>query len=242
RVCAALIDLGIRPGDRVAILSETRLEWAVADFAVLTAGAVTVPIYPTLPAVQIEPLLADSEVAALFCSTTAHFEKVLASWPRLPSLRLVVLFEGQVTTRPLPGRVLPLPEFEAMGVKRLEREPRLVEERADSVTPDHLASIIYTSGTTGTPKGVMLTHANFVATVAAPPAPLHTPAARPDPLAPAALPRVRADGGPVLARARGRARRLRRFDRDLARQHPRSASHDRHVGAAPVREDPRARP
>ncbi|HKA24131.1 MAG TPA: long-chain fatty acid--CoA ligase [Candidatus Eisenbacteria bacterium] len=165
RVCAALIDLGIRPGDRVAILSETRLEWAVADFAVLTAGAVTVPIYPTLPAVQIEPLLADSEVAALFCSTTAHFEKVLASWPRLPSLRLVVLFEGQVTTRPLPGRVLPLPEFEAMGVKRLEREPRLVEERADSVTPDHLASIIYTSGTTGTPKGVMLTHANFVANV-----------------------------------------------------------------------------
>src|SRR5262249_26123602 len=80
RVCAALLDVGIRPGDRVGILSETRLEWAIADFAVLTAGAATVPIYPTLPAAQIEPLFADSEVTALFCSTTSHFDKVLASW------------------------------------------------------------------------------------------------------------------------------------------------------------------
>ena len=165
RVCAALIDMGIRPGDRVGILSETRLEWAIADFAVLTAGAATVPIYPTLPAAQIEPLLADSEVAALFCSSIAHFDKVLASWPRLSALRLVVLFEGQVSTRPLPGRVMTLPEFESAGAKRLERDPRLVDERAASVTPEHLASIIYTSGTTGTPKGVMLTHANFVANV-----------------------------------------------------------------------------
>jgi long-chain acyl-CoA synthetase len=165
RLCAALIDIGIRPGDRVGILSETRIEWMIADFAVLTAGAATVPIYPTLPAVQIEPLLADSEVSALFCSTPAHFDKVLAAWPRLPSLRLVVLFEGQVSTRPLPGRVASLPEFETAGTRRLEREPRLVEERAASVTPEHLASIIYTSGTTGTPKGVMLTHANFVANV-----------------------------------------------------------------------------
>ena len=165
RVCAGLLDVGIRPGDRVAILSETRLEWMIADFAILTAGAATVPIYPTLPGVQIEPLLADSEVSALFCSHPSHFEKVLAAWPRLPSLRLVVLFEGTVSTRPLPGRVITLPEFETAGVRRLERDPKLVEERAHSVTADHLASIIYTSGTTGTPKGVMLTHANFVANV-----------------------------------------------------------------------------
>ena len=165
RVCAGLLDVGIRPGDRVAILSETRLEWMIADFAILTAGAATVPIYPSLPAGQIEPLLADSEVSALFCSTVAHFEKVMAAWPRLPSLRLVVLFEGTVSTRPLPGRVIPLPEFETAGTRRLERDPRLVEERAQSVTAEHLASIIYTSGTTGTPKGVMLTHANFVANV-----------------------------------------------------------------------------
>ena len=165
RLCAALIDVGVRPGDRVGILSETRLEWAIADFAVLTAGAATVPIYPTLPTVQIEPMFADSEVAALFCSNLSHFDKVLAAWPRLPALRLVVLFEGEVTTRPLPGRVVTLPEFETAGMRRLEREPRLVEERAASVTPDHLASIIYTSGTTGTPKGVMLTHGNFVTNV-----------------------------------------------------------------------------
>jgi long-chain acyl-CoA synthetase len=165
RVCAALIDVGIRPGDRVGILSETRLDWMVADFAVLTSGAVTVPIYPTLPAVQIEPLLADSEVTALFCSTPVHFEKVLACWPRLAALKLVVLFEGQASTRPLPGRVATLPEFESAGTRRLERDPRLVDERAASLTSEHLASIIYTSGTTGAPKGVMLTHGNFLANV-----------------------------------------------------------------------------
>src|SRR5262249_2456535 len=140
-------------------------EWAIADFAVLTAGAATVPIYPTLPAAQIEPLFADSEVTALFCSTTSHFDKVLATWPRPPPLRPRVLFEAQGPTRPLPGRVMTLPEFETAGTRRLERDPKIVEERAASVTPDHLASIIYTSGTTGTPKGVMLTHANFVANV-----------------------------------------------------------------------------
>src|SRR5262245_26673972 len=68
RLCAALIEVGVRPGDRVAILSETRLDWMVTDFAILTAGAATVPVYPSLPAAQVEPLLADSEVVALFCS------------------------------------------------------------------------------------------------------------------------------------------------------------------------------
>ena len=165
RVCAALVDAGVRPGDRVAILAETRLEWAIADFAILTAGAVTVPLYATLPAGQIEPLLADSEAVAVFCSSAAQVEKVLASWPRLPALRLAVSFESKPPARPTPGRMTTLPEFEAAGVRRLEREPRAVEERAATITDDHLASIIYTSGTTGTPKGVMLTHGNFVSNV-----------------------------------------------------------------------------
>jgi long-chain acyl-CoA synthetase len=165
RTCAALVDAGVRPGDRIAILAETRLEWAIADFAILTAGAVTVPLYPTLPAGQIEPLLADSEAGAIFCSSAAQLEKVLGSWPRLPALRLAITFEGRPPARPTPGRITPLAEFETAGSRRLEREPRVVEDRAASVTGDHLASIIYTSGTTGTPKGVMLTHGNFVSNV-----------------------------------------------------------------------------
>jgi len=165
RTSAALVDAGVRPGDRVAILSETRLEWAIADFAILTAGAVTVPLYATLPAGQIEPLLADSEATTIFCSTSAQIDKVLASWPRLAALRLVISFEGRPPARPMPGRITTLTDFEVAGTRRLEREPRVVEERAATVTDDHLASIIYTSGTTGAPKGVMLTHGNFVSNV-----------------------------------------------------------------------------
>jgi long-chain acyl-CoA synthetase len=164
-LAAGLLEVGARPGDRIAILSETRLEWALADLAILTAAAVTVPVFPSLPESQIESLLADAQPAFAFCSGPENFEHLLAIWPHLNSLRAVVLLDGATPARPTPGRVVPMAEFEAAGRRRLERDPSAVEERAATVTPQHLASLIYTSGTTGEPKGVMLTHANFVANV-----------------------------------------------------------------------------
>jgi long-chain acyl-CoA synthetase len=157
-----LRELGLRPGDRVAILSETRLEWALADYACLCARTADVPIYPTLPAGQVEYILRDSGAAAVFCSTPEQVEKVATIRSGLPALRHVIAFA--------PGAggadVLPLAELEARGRAAAARYPRFREE-ALAAAPDDLATLIYTSGTTGQPKGVMLTHHNICSNVAA---------------------------------------------------------------------------
>ena len=141
---AALRAKGVIPGDRVAILSESRLEWVIADMAILCMGAVTVPIYPSLPANQVAPLLADAGCVAVFVSNREQKAKVEASRAVTPSLKSVWCFEEDAPPWPSgPG---------AQG-----SDPK-VQPR---IGPDTLASIIYTSGTTGTPKGVMLTHGNL---------------------------------------------------------------------------------
>ena len=155
-----LLELGIGAGDRVAILSENRPEWAIADYACLTACCTDVPIYPTLPARQVEHNLADSGAAAVFVSTLPQLEKVLAARPRLPSLRHIIAFDRQVQG---PG-VLDLEEVYARG--RAAR-PTRASWRADAlrVRPEDLATLIYTSGTTGEMKGVMLSHGNITSNV-----------------------------------------------------------------------------
>jgi long-chain acyl-CoA synthetase len=154
--------LGIGPGERVAILSETRLEWALADYACLCARATDVPIYPTLPANQVEYILRDSGAVAVFCSTAAQVEKIDAVRGGLPSLRHVIVFEPAG----VPGGVVTLADLEARGRAGAGAHPRFKEE-ALALRPDDLATLIYTSGTTGQPKGVMLTHGNICSNVSA---------------------------------------------------------------------------
>ncbi len=155
-----LLELGIRPGDRVAILSENRPEWAIADYACLAACCADVPIYPTLLARQVEHNLADSESVAVFVSTRHQLEKVLAARERLPALRHIIAFDRDVTG---PG-VLALDDMYARG--RAAR-PARAGWRADAlrVRPEDLATLIYTSGTSGDMKGVMLTHGNIASNV-----------------------------------------------------------------------------
>src|SRR5438552_3048669 len=162
QMAIGLRELGIKPGDRVALLSETRVEWALADFACLCSRAVDVPIYPTLTAKQVEYILKDSGAVAVFCSTGEQVMKVQEIQQHLPGLKHVIAFESGAAR----SGVMLLGDLEAKGKAAEGRYPRFKEE-ALAVSPDDLATLIYTSGTTGDPKGVMLTHNNIWSNVQA---------------------------------------------------------------------------
>ena len=162
RTSFALSELGLARGDRVAILSENRPEWAIADYACLCAGLADVPIYPTLPAEQMVHILNDSGAVAMFVSTPEQAAKISRIRPDVPSLRTVISF---VTPAPL-GCDVTMDDFVARGagVDSPERAATW-KAAALSAAPDDLATLIYTSGTTGLPKGVMLTHDNLYSNV-----------------------------------------------------------------------------
>jgi long-chain acyl-CoA synthetase len=155
-------ELGLGPGDRIAILSENRPEWAIADFATLLLRALDVPVYPTLPAKQIDYILRDSGAAAICVSTAAQLAKIREIRPGLPALRSVIAFDREATG----PDVMPFSDLMSCGRKALPRYPQW-EMEAREVQPGDLATLIYTSGTTGDPKGVMLTHGNITSNVVA---------------------------------------------------------------------------
>ncbi|HPF61301.1 MAG TPA: long-chain fatty acid--CoA ligase [Gemmatimonadales bacterium] len=161
-VHAGFRDLGLVPGDRVAILSENRPEWAITDYACLAARCVDVPVYPTLPAQQIAYILRDSGARVVCCSTAAQVEKVLEIRDAVPALEQVILFDEG----PIRDGVRSFREFERHGAAAAPRWPDW-EAEALEAEPDDLATLIYTSGTTGDPKGVMLTHGNIASNVVA---------------------------------------------------------------------------
>ena len=168
-VSLGLSALGVRPGDRVAIASESRLEWSIADLAILTAGAVSVPIYPTLTASQFRYILLDAGARVVIVADEVQAAKVRQVWRELPTLETLVIFDGARTGNG-DSAVLSLAEVSRRGHERLIKEDgigRLYREQSAAVSPDGLATIIYTSGTTGEPKGVMLSHRNIVSNVEA---------------------------------------------------------------------------
>jgi long-chain acyl-CoA synthetase len=154
--------LGLEPGDRVAILSENRPEWAFADLATLAAAAVDVPVYATLTAPQVLYMLKDSEAGIVFVSNAAQAAKIAQVRAQAPALRHVIVMDEAG----VPG-TLSLAEVREKGRPALERDKAAVRTRASAVKPADLATIIYTSGTTGDPKGVMLSHGNILSNVAA---------------------------------------------------------------------------
>jgi long-chain acyl-CoA synthetase len=158
----ALAALGLERGDRVALLSENRWEWAITDYALLCSGALTVPVYPTLPANQVSHILRHSGAKFIFVSSEEQLAKVRELRSELPELQHSIVFDD-VMSGP---DVMPFAALLEQGGTQpgTDTEFRI---RAQQARPSDLATLIYTSGTTGTPKGVMLTHNNLHSNVIA---------------------------------------------------------------------------
>ena len=165
RLGLALARHGLERGDRVAILSENRPEWAVTDYACALSGLVSVPIYATLNVAQTGHILKHSRARWAVCSSPEQLAKLLALWPELPYLDTVVLVDG-ASPDDLDRPVLSWDGLLAEGAGLDAGRPAF-RERARTARPGDLLTLIYTSGTTGDPKGAMLSHGNIVANVMA---------------------------------------------------------------------------
>jgi long-chain acyl-CoA synthetase len=164
RTAHALHAWGVRPGDRIAILSENRPEWPVADIACLLLGAVTVPLYTTLTAEQTAFALIDSGCRAIFLSSQQHLRKIVSILPQTKIEKIVVMdpieFTGDLAR--YADQCITIGRITAQGPSDLGAE---IESRAHAASPDDLATIVYTSGTTGASKGAMLTHGNIASNI-----------------------------------------------------------------------------
>ncbi len=156
--------LGVDRHDRVAILSENRPEWAAADFATLALGALTVPIYTTYLAPQVEYILRDSMAKVVVVSNAVELQKVLDVRQRCRELEQILVLEPPPWSA---GKATPLAEVVKKGLGVLAVDPKAFDARADALVGSDWATMIYTSGTTGEPKGAVLTHENFVSNVSA---------------------------------------------------------------------------
>lgn len=160
RIALGLRGLGVVPGDKIILLAENGPWWAMTDYAILSLGAVTVPIYTSLVPEQIKYIINDSDAKVVIVSDRKLWEKTAAVKKELAKVTQFVSFEAQ----PAEG-VLSLDRIKAEGEKARRADSPSFEVTAKAVKPDDTASIIYTSGTTGIPKGVMLSHANFASNV-----------------------------------------------------------------------------
>jgi long-chain acyl-CoA synthetase len=157
----ALQKLGVRKGDRVAILSENRPEWSTADFAILLLGAITVPVYATLTPEQTAYTLRDSGASVVFLSTEHQLQKVQSILPQTQVRKIVVMDRVELPSGAASNCQL-MNQFFDEGASELDPQTKA---SARSIQPDDLATIIYTSGTTGISKGVMLTHGNMASNI-----------------------------------------------------------------------------
>jgi len=164
-VALGLAALGIKPGDRVALLSENRPEWSIADFAILSLGAINVPIYTTQTVDQIRYILTDSGTRALFISNQRLYKHAREALKGLDFLEKIIFFDGEALES--IERATTLHALEKVGAEHSRQRPTAFDAYLNAIRSDDLATIIYTSGTTGAPKGVMLTHNNFISNVLA---------------------------------------------------------------------------
>ncbi len=183
RIAAGLMKWGVQPGDRVALVSQTRPEWAFVDIAIMMCGAVSVPFYASSPADSFESMLRDSEPVAVFVEDPVQLQKIVQASAHVDSVSRAVFFDSEsVFRQPGPdgkrqldikdvpvGRleVKSFSDLEGDGRRAMVESPKLVSKQRRALSPEDVASIVYTSGTSREPLGVMLTHDNFVAEITA---------------------------------------------------------------------------
>lgn len=152
---------GVSFNDKVLLLSENRPEWAIADYALLSLGAVVVPVYPSLPAAQIEYLARDSGARMIIVSDEKQYQKAVEVSRQVPQLETIVCMDPPAQA---VSSAVSFAEIEQRGAQVVDAESRF-RSRIVQIPPEHTATFIYTSGTTGEPKGAMLTHHNLLSNV-----------------------------------------------------------------------------
>jgi len=158
KIASGLVNLGIERGDKVALLSENRYEWAFCDYAILALGAITVPIYPSLLPHHAEYILKDSEAKIIICSNKEQFEKAKSAQKNCSCLKKIIVIEKDFES----DQCITLNQMIEDGSRIFEEKPDYLSNEIKTTKSEDLATIIYTSGTTGEPKGALLTHGNFL--------------------------------------------------------------------------------
>lgn len=161
QMASALVDSGVAPGDRIAIMSENAPEWVVSDLGILSAGAIDVPVYPTLTHEQLEYILNDCQAKGIIVSNNTHYQKVVKIAKNVTSLRFVIYMQP-VEAQDCGLETYSFDEWLSKGQNTRETHTATLQQRLNDLKAEALCSIIYTSGTTGHPKGVMLSHQNFM--------------------------------------------------------------------------------
>ena len=166
KIALGLAELGVKSGDRVAVISENRPEWSLTDLALLSLRAVNVPIYTTQAVDQIRYILENSGAKLLLISGKKLFKHAEEAIRSVESLEKVVFFDAGAAPED-DSRAVTLGEIERRGDEIDHKDASAFKDLLSKIEPGDLATIIYTSGTTGEPKGVMLTHENFVSNIVA---------------------------------------------------------------------------
>ena len=163
KLAAALLEHGIQKGDRVCIMSSTRAEWGMADLAVMSIGALTGAIYPTLLAKDASYIAYDLDARIVFVESASQRDQLLLTKDRLPELKHIVVFDNDTGEDPL---CMALHDFLSQGADTLDSHQQTIFDTIDSLIQQDHATVIYTSGTTGTPKGALHNHEAIMYTAA----------------------------------------------------------------------------
>jgi len=164
-----LLSLGFKHSDRIAIVSENRIEWFIVDVAIASIGAIAVPIFPSTTAKQEEYILNDCSATGIIVSNKFQLNKIQQVKQNIPSLRHFIILDKYEEQENLDLAIKSYEEIESLGnsVRKKEQRDRIIKDQISKVKPEDILYIIYTSGTTGNPKGVVLTHSNIVSNVIA---------------------------------------------------------------------------